>query len=84
MVSKVKKVIALYLDEKCVNSNQELLSGSFDDGFHHFGLFSAASVATPVILNQMYGSFYKCWWAAENALAGRSLPDPGIDVQHAK
>ena len=33
MMSK-KKVITLYWDGKWVNSNQELRSGSFNDGFY--------------------------------------------------
>ena len=37
----------LYVDGKCVNSNHELRSGSFNDGFYRFWLFRAASVAIP-------------------------------------
>ena len=48
---KEKKVIALYLDEICVNSNYKLRSSSFTDGFFRFWLFSTASVAIPAILN---------------------------------
>ena len=64
---------------KCVNSNQELRSSSFNDGFYRFWPFSTASVATPLILNEI-----KCLRAAQNALAGcmlpagRSLPIPDL------
>ena len=56
----------------------------FNDGFYHFCRFSTASMATPVVSNWMYESFYKCWRAAQNALEGhmrpaaRSLPTFGL------
>ena len=49
MVVSEKKVIILYSHKKCVNLNLEWRSGSFNDGFHRFWLFSIASVATPVL-----------------------------------
>ena len=78
MVSK-KKVITFYLDGKCVNSNYELRSGPFNDGLYRFWLFRTPSAAYPVLLNQFHGSSHKCWWAAQNAQADRSLPIPALN-----
>ena len=41
----------LLFGRKCVNLSLELRSGSFNDGFYCFWLFSTANVATPIILN---------------------------------
>ena len=52
MIASKKKVISVYLNKKCVNSNKELRSGSFNDVFYRFCLFYTESVKNTIVTLQ--------------------------------